>query len=69
VLWFGVPLRYNMQSRNQGNMNSNSYIRELLEPEVLSLVQATPHFIFQQDNGWSHVVRVIPSWCRTFHKQ
>ena len=35
----------------EGNLNSNRYIREVLQPEVLSLLQATPHAIFQQDNA------------------
>ena len=35
----------------QGNMNSNRYIREVLELEVFSLRQAIIHSIFQEDNA------------------
>ena len=35
----------------EGNLNSNRYIREVLQPEALPLLQATPHAIFQQDNA------------------
>ena len=45
---------YNMRShllRIEGNLNCNRYIRKVLQPEVLPLLQATPHAIFQQDNA------------------
>ncbi|KAJ8888571.1 hypothetical protein PR048_008062 [Dryococelus australis] len=34
----------------EGNLNSNRYIREALEPKLLPLFQVTPHAIFQQHN-------------------
>ena len=53
---------YNMRScilRIEGNQNSNRYISEVLQPEILPLLQATPHTIFQQDNTWPHVARIV----------
>ena len=46
----------------EGNLNSNYYIREVLEPEVLPLLQATPHAIFQQDNARAHVRRIVQAF-------
>ena len=51
---------YNMQSRLlriEGNLNSNRYIREVLQPEVLPLFQTTWQTIFQQDNARPHVCK------------
>ncbi|KAJ4432412.1 hypothetical protein ANN_21031 [Periplaneta americana] len=51
---------YNMRSRHlriQGNLNSNRYIRE-----VLPLLQATPHAIFQKDNARLHVARIVKAF-------
>ena len=59
------PIGYNMQSRLlriEGNLNSNRYIREVLQLEVQPLLQATPHAIFQQDNVWPHVARIVQAF-------
>ena len=56
---------YNMRSRLlriEGNMNNNCYIREVLQPEVLPLFQATPHAIFQQDNAQPYVARIVQAF-------
>ena len=45
----------------EGNLNSNRYIREVLRPEVLPVLQATPHAIFQQDNALPHMARIVQS--------
>ena len=37
--------------RIEVNLNSNRYIREVLQPEVLSHLQATPHAIFPATGG------------------
>ena len=53
---------YNIRSHLlhiEGNLNSNRYIREVLQPEVLPLLQATRHGIFQQDNARPHVARIV----------
>ncbi|KAJ4437328.1 hypothetical protein ANN_17466 [Periplaneta americana] len=52
--------RHSVQTPSvMGNLNSNRYIRDVSEREVLPLLQATPHVIFQQDNGWPHVARNV----------
>ena len=53
---------YNIRSRLlriEGNLNSNRYIREVLQPDALPLFQATPHAIFQQDSSRSNVARIV----------
>ena len=52
----------NMQScllQIQDNLNSNHYIREVLGLEILLLLQATPHSIFQQENFQPYVARKL----------
>ena len=56
---------YNMRSHLlyiEGNLNSNRYIREVSQPEVLPLLQATPHAILQQDNARPHVARIVQAF-------
>ena len=56
---------YNIRSRLlciEGNLNSNRYIREVLQTEVLPLLQATPYAIFQQDNARPHVARIVQAF-------
>ena len=63
MVWGAIG--YNMRSRLlriEGNLNSNCYIREVFEPEVLPLHHATPHAIFQQDNAWPHVARILQAF-------
>ena len=48
--------------RTEGNLNSNRYIKEGLQPQVLPLLQATPHAIFQQDNGRPPVARIVQAF-------
>ena len=43
----------------EGNLNSNRYIRDVLQPGVLPLIQAIPHAIFRQDNARPHVARIV----------
>ena len=46
----------------EGNLNSNRYIREVLQSEVMPLLQANPHAIFQQDNARPHVARIVQAF-------
>ena len=60
MVWGAI--RFNMGSRLlriEGNLNSNRYIREVLQPEVLPLLQATRHAIFQQDNARPHMASIV----------
>ena len=63
MVWGAIG--YNMRSRLlriEGNLNSNCYIREILQSEVLTLLQATPHAIFQQDSARPHVARTVKAF-------
>lgn len=63
MVWGAIG--YNMRSRLlriEGNLNSNRYIREVLQPEALPLLQAAPHAIFQQDNARPHVARNVQAF-------
>ena len=65
MVWDAIG--YNMRShllRIEGNLNSNRYIREVLQPEVLPLLQESPHAIFQQDNARPHVARIMQAFFR-----
>ena len=48
--------------RIEGKLNSNRYNREVLQPEVLPLLQVSPHAIFQQDNALPHVARIVQTF-------
>ncbi|KAJ4430259.1 hypothetical protein ANN_22471 [Periplaneta americana] len=50
------------QHKIPDNLNSNRYIREVSQPEVLPLLQATPHAIFQEDNARPYVVRIVQAF-------
>ena len=63
IVWGAIG--YNMRPRFlriEGNLNRNRYIREVLQPEVLPLLQATPHTIFQQDNARPHMARIVQAF-------
>ena len=48
IVWGAI--RYNTPShllRIEGNLYNNRYIRKVLQPEELPLIQATPHAILQ----------------------
>ena len=63
MVWGAIG--YNMRSsliRIESNLNSNRYIREVLQPKVLPLLQATPHAIFQQGNARPHMARIVQSF-------
>ena len=65
MVWGAIG--YHMRSRLlciEGNLNSTRYIREVLQPEVRPLLQATPHVIFQQDNAWPHVARIVQAFAK-----
>ncbi|PRD24948.1 UNVERIFIED_CONTAM: hypothetical protein NCL1_42335 [Trichonephila clavipes] len=44
--------------RIEGNLNSNRYVREVLQPEVVLFLQGSPGAIFKQDNASPHLVGV-----------
>lgn len=52
-----------------GNLNSNRYIGEVLEPEVVPFLQGIPGAIFQQDNARPHVARNVQDFFSAEHIQ
>ena len=51
----------------EGNLNSNSYVSEVLEPEVVPFLQGIPEAIFQQDNARLHIEKSVRDFCSTQH--
>ena len=49
--------------RIEGNLNSNRYVREVLQPEVVSFLQGTPEAIFQQNNACLDVLKTVRDIC------
>ena len=45
--------------RIEGYLNISRNIREVLQPEVLPLLQATPHATFQLGNARAHMARIV----------
>lgn len=45
--------------RIDGNLNSDRYIREVVQPEVIPFLQNLPGAVFQQDNARPHVARNV----------
>ncbi|GFT26466.1 transposable element Tcb2 transposase [Trichonephila clavipes] len=55
--------------RIEGNLNSNRYVREVLQPEVVPFFQGIPRAIFQQDNARPHVAKTVRDFCSAQHMQ
>ncbi|GFW80022.1 uncharacterized protein TNCV_984311 [Trichonephila clavipes] len=55
--------------RIEGNLNSNRYVREVLQPEVTPLLQGIHVATFQQDNVHLHVVKTVRDFCSGQHMQ
>ncbi|GFU35863.1 transposable element Tcb2 transposase [Trichonephila clavipes] len=45
------------------NLNSNRYIHEVLQPEVVPFLQGILGAIFQQDNAHPHVTKTVRDFC------
>ncbi|GFW27456.1 transposable element Tc1 transposase [Trichonephila clavipes] len=60
--------QYNLL-RIEGNLNSNRYVREVLQPEVVPFLQGIPGTIFQQDNARPHVPKTVGDFCSAQHMQ
>ncbi|GFW38363.1 transposable element Tcb1 transposase [Trichonephila clavipes] len=62
VLCFGIGIRFHCRTtlvRIADTLNSQRYMSEMLEPEVLPYIQRLPSAIFQQDNARPHVLRNV----------
>ena len=45
--------------RIEGNLNSNRYVRKVLQPKVVLIFQGIPGAIFQRDNARPHVAKTV----------
>ncbi|GFS57993.1 transposable element Tcb2 transposase [Trichonephila inaurata madagascariensis] len=55
--------------RTESNLNSNRYVREVLQPEVILFLQGIPGAIFQQNNARPHVAKTVRDFCSAQHMQ
>ncbi|GFX18353.1 hypothetical protein TNCV_4306541 [Trichonephila clavipes] len=55
--------------RIEGNLNNNSYVREVLQPEVVPFLQGIPEAIFWQDNVRSYVAKTVRDFGSAQHMQ
>ncbi|GFX57356.1 transposable element Tc1 transposase [Trichonephila clavipes] len=55
--------------RIEGNLNSNRYVRDVLQPEVVPFLQDMPGVIFQQDNVRPNVAKTVRDFCSAKHMQ
>ncbi|GFU97254.1 transposable element Tc1 transposase [Trichonephila clavipes] len=53
----------------QNNLNSNMYVHEVLQLEIVPFLQCTPGAIFQQDNERLHVAKTIQDFYSAQHMQ
>ncbi|GFW28319.1 transposable element Tcb1 transposase [Trichonephila clavipes] len=70
MVWGAIS--YNGRSnllRIVGNLNSNKYVHEVLQPEVVPFFQGIPGAIFQEDNAHLHVAKTVRDFCLTQHMQ
>ncbi|GFT20861.1 transposable element Tc1 transposase [Trichonephila clavipes] len=55
--------------RIENNLNSNRYVRKMLQPEVVPFLQSIPGAIFQQDNASPHIAKTVRNFCSAQHVQ
>ncbi|GFV28688.1 transposable element Tc1 transposase [Trichonephila clavipes] len=55
--------------RIESNLNSKRFVREVLQPEVVSFLQGIPGAVFQQDNACPHVAKTVRDFCSAQHIQ
>ena len=49
--------------RIEGNLNSNRYVREVLQPEVVPFLQGISGALFQQNNERPYVAKTFWDFC------
>ncbi|GFU91043.1 transposable element Tcb1 transposase [Trichonephila clavipes] len=57
MVWGGIG--YHSRTPLAGTLNSQHYIFEVLEPVVLPYLYGLATAIFQQNNTWPHVARIV----------
>ncbi|GFY35916.1 transposable element Tcb2 transposase [Trichonephila clavipes] len=55
--------------RIEDNLNSDRYVREVLQPEVVPFLQGIPRAIFQQDNARPYDAKSVRDFCSAQHMQ
>ncbi|GFV71733.1 transposable element Tc1 transposase [Trichonephila clavipes] len=55
--------------RIEGNLNSNRYVREVLQPEVIPFLHDIPGAIFHQHNARSHASKTVRDFYSDQHMQ
>ena len=55
--------------RIMGNLNSNRYISEVLQPQAVLFLQRFPGAVFQQDNACPYIARTVQSFFATLQVQ
>ncbi|GFV84640.1 transposable element Tc1 transposase [Trichonephila clavipes] len=55
--------------RFEGNLNSNRYVHEVLQPEVVPFLQGIHGAVFQQYNTRPHVAKTVRDFCSAQHMQ
>ncbi|GFX04269.1 transposable element Tcb2 transposase [Trichonephila clavipes] len=55
--------------RIEGNLNSNRYVREVLQLEVVPFLQGIPGALFQQDNPRPNVAKTVRDFFSVQHMQ
>ncbi|GFV63038.1 transposable element Tcb2 transposase [Trichonephila clavipes] len=70
MVWDAISYhaRFNLL-RIESNLNSNRYVREVLNPEVVPILQSIPGAIFQQDKARPHVAKTVRDFCSAQHMQ
>ena len=53
----------------ESNFNSNRYVREVLQPEIVPFLQGILGAIIQQDSARLHVAKTVRDFCSAKHKQ
>ncbi|GFV85548.1 transposable element Tc1 transposase [Trichonephila clavipes] len=53
----------------EGNLNSNRYVREVLQLEVVPFLQGMSGAIFKQNNERRHVAKTVRDFCSSLHMQ
>ncbi|GFW49566.1 transposable element Tcb1 transposase [Trichonephila clavipes] len=67
MVWCAIS--YHGRLRIKGNINSNRYVHEVLQPEVVPFLQGILGAIFQQENARPHIAKTVRDFCSAQHLQ
>ncbi|GFW71042.1 hypothetical protein TNCV_191331 [Trichonephila clavipes] len=70
MIWSAISYQGRLNLlRIESNLNSNRYISEVLQPEVVSFLRGVPGAIFQQENAGPHVAKTVRDFCSAQHME